>query len=368
VLFFSLYNCRQISTSLILPHHTSDSHTSQYYNRVNIENFLKNVGNLLGKGENRVLPVSMELKDKLKQVNETLRKQFPSLNKPSEIRQKLQKAGRFHQFAKFKKDELSQYLGEKSIVGVDGSVNSTKGTEKRVLSVFQALAKATRGGEKWAADVYTPLLEEEVEKEQQPARHARKRGTLLSNLEMEVAIQAMQDWQPKAMLMDGSLLHYHIDDMGKWESVQRVALEENVSVIGVAEEMGTSTLIHEFFPEHIGWADRDLLYGVLEVGEAFLLDESYFGGKMWRAVFRPSDSPVPVGLDGLIGQLSEQDDLIRLVYSLTPQQGRGIPYWLDIVDNQVRVTNALVQTMVEEYIDEDLRRRLLVTKRDERII
>jgi hypothetical protein len=330
---------------------------------------LKNVGNLLGKGENLVLPVSVELKNKLKQMNESLRKQFPSrFYQPSEIRQKLQKEGRFYHFDKFSKNELDRFLGEKSIVGVDGSVNSTKGTEKRVLSVFQALAKATRGGEKWAADVYTPLLEEEIEKEQELARHARKRGALLSNLEMEVAIQAMREWKPKAMLMDGSLLHYHIDDMGKWESVQRVALEEKVCVIGIAEEMGTSTLVHEIFPEYKGWTDRDLLYGVLDTGEAFLLDERYFGGKMWRAVFRPSDSPVPIGLDGIMGQIEEQLDLIRLVYTLTPRQGRGIPYWLDIVDNQVRVTNALMQTMVEEYIDEDLRRRLLVTKRDERII
>src|SRR5690242_5751693 len=136
MLFFSLYNCRQISTSLILPHHTSDSHTSQYYNRVNIENFLKNVGNLLGKGESHMLPVSVELKDKLKQVNKSLRKQYPSsFYPPSEIRQKLQKAGRFHQFDKFQKNELADWLGNKSIVGVDGSVNSTKGTEQRVLSV-----------------------------------------------------------------------------------------------------------------------------------------------------------------------------------------------------------------------------------------
>lgn len=316
-----------------------------------------------------MLPVSVELKNKLKEMNKSLRKQFPSqYYQPSEIRQKLQKAGRFHCFDKFPKNELDSLLENKSIVGVDGSVNSTKGTEKRVLSVFQALAKATRGGEKWSADVYTPLLEEEIEKEQEPARHARKRGALLSNLEMEVAIQAMREWKPKAMLMDGSLLHYHIDDMGKWETVQRVALEEQVSVIGIAEEMGASTLVHELFPEYKGWTDRDLLYGVLDVGEAFLLDERYFGGKMWRAVFRPSDSPVPIGLDGIMGQLDEQVNLIRLVYTLTPRQGRGIPYWLDIVDNQVRVTNALVQTMVEEYIDEDLRRRLLTTKRDERII
>lgn len=324
---------------------------------------------MLGKGESLLLPVSIELKNKLKEVNESLKEQFPNrFFQPNEIRQKLQEAGKFYQITKLTEQELKAWLGEKSIIGVDGSVNSTKGTEKRVLSVFQALAKATRGGEKWAADVYTPLLEEEVEKEQEPARHARKRAAILSTLEMEVSIQAMQEWKPKAMLMDGSLLHYHIDDMGKWETVNRVALEESVAVIGVAEEMGTSTLVKELFPDYNGWTDRDLLYGVLEVGEIFLLDERLFGGEFWRAILRSSDSPVPIGLDGLVEQLDDRLALIRLVYTLTPAQGRGIPYWLDIVDNQVRVTNALVQTMVEEYIDEDIRRRLLVTKRDERII
>jgi hypothetical protein len=316
-----------------------------------------------------MLPVSIELKNMLKQVNESLREQYPStFLQPSEIRQRLQEIGEFHSITKCNDQELKKWLGEKSIVGVDGSVNSTKGTEKRVLSVFQALAKATHGGEKWAANVYTPLLEEEVELEQEAARYARKRGAILSTLEMEVSIQAMREWQPKAMIMDGSLLHYRIDDMGKWETVHRVAMEEDVYIVGVAEEIGTSILVKKQFPEYSSWTDRDLLYGVLNVGEVYLLHERYSGEKMWKAILRPSNSPIPVGLDGLVGQLEERLALIRLVYTLTPQQGRGIPYWLDIVDNQVRVTNALVQAMVEEYIDEDIRRRILVTKRDERII
>ncbi len=316
-----------------------------------------------------MLPVSVELKEKLKQVNQALRVQYStSLLQPNEIRQKLEEVGKFEQVAKLTDQQIKDWLAKKCIVGVDGSVNSTKGTEKRVLSVFQALAKSSTGGEKWAADVYTPLLEEQVEREQEPARHARKRAAILSTLEMEVAIQAMREWKPKAMLLDGSLLHYQIDDMGKWETVQRVAMEEGVFLVGVTEEMGTSTLVKELYPTYSGWTDRDLLYGVLKVGEVYLPDERHFGGKMWRAIFRPTDSPVPIGLDGLIGQLVERLPLIQLVYTLTPRQGRGIPYWLDIVDNQVRVTNALVQTMVEEYIDEDLHRRLLSTKRDERII
>ena len=57
-----------------------------------------------------------------------------------------------------------------------------------------------------------------------------------------------------------------------------------------------------------------------------------------------------------------------MIYTLTPEQGRGIPYWLDIVDNQVRVTNPLVQTLVEQYIDPEIRHRILMLKRNDRMI
>jgi hypothetical protein len=79
-------------------------------------------------------------------------------------------------------------------------------------------------------------------------------------------------------------------------------------------------------------------------------------------------SPDPIGVDGLMEQKEHKYELLKLIYSLTPEQGRGIPFWLDIVDNQVRVTDALVQTMIEQYIDPDLRHRLFDAKRKQRII
>jgi hypothetical protein len=318
-----------------------------------------------------LLSVSEELKRKLKKVNESLRKVYPiSSLDTSAIRDRLSKIGNFYKLEKWKDKELKNWLNGKTLVGVDGSVNSTKGMQTRTLSVFQALAKGTKGEEKWEADVVTPLLMPEEEKEEgKAAREAKQRGTILSILEMEVAKFAMKEWEPKAILMDGSLLHYYIDDMETWIKVAEIAKQYQVFITGVAEEIGTHSLVKEVFPEYRNWSDRDLLYGILQVGEVFEWEGwSPSGSQMWKIVMRSSRSPQPIGIDGILSQKEQRLDLARLVYTLTPEQGRGIPFWLDIVDNQVRVTDPLVEMMVEEYIDPDLRYRLFGQKRSERVI
>ncbi|MRG27038.1 DNA double-strand break repair nuclease NurA [Laceyella tengchongensis] len=317
-----------------------------------------------------MLPVSEELKEKLKKLNQSLRALYPEeAFDEHKIRERLQKVGTFHQIDKWPDGELRDFLQGGALIGVDGSVNSTKGSQMRTLSVFQALAKGTRGEEKWAADVYTPLLEEEEAGDGQAAREAKKRGTLLSQLELKVAREAVLEWEPRVVLMDGSLLHFWIDDAESWERLAQLAEEKGTLMIGVSEEIGTRGLVRELFPEYSAWSDRDLLYGVLKPGEAFEWEGwSPAGSQMWKMAFRSSRSPQPIGLDGLMSQGKERLALVRLIYSLTPEQGRGIPFWLDIVDNQVRVTNPLVETMVEQYIDADLRHRLLSMKRSDRMI
>ncbi len=318
-----------------------------------------------------MLPVSDELKGKLKQVNQSLKEAYPaSAFDEQRIREKLGQIGTFYQIEKWEEGKMRDWLKGQTLVGVDGSVNSTRGTQKRTLSVFQALAKGTRGEEKWAANVYTPLLDDNGEPEEgQEAREARKRGAILSRLEMDVTVQAITEWAPGVVMLDGSLLHFYIEDPTKWKQVAQTAEKKGSLLIGVSEEIGTRGLARELFPEYPVWSDRDLLYGVLRVGEAFeWQDWSPSGSGMWKMAFRSSKSPQPIGLDGLVSQQEVRLDLVRLVYSLTPEQGRGIPFWLDIVDNQVRVTDALVQMMVDQYIDPELRHRLLIPKRSERVI
>lgn len=319
----------------------------------------------------RMLPISEELKEKLQNINRSLREVYPQQNiKQAELRERLSSVGEFFSFEKWQPEKWKNWLGDRTLVGVDGSVNSTPGSPLRTISVFQALAKSTHGEEKWAADVQTPLLPGNVTRmESQAAREAQLRGAVLSSLELRIALQAMQEWRPRVVMMDGSLLHFLIDDHEGWSHVSEWAQSHDIYMLGVAEEIGTYRLVQEVLPEHSTWSDRDLLYGLLEIGEAFIWEDwSPAGSQMWKMAMRTSQSPIPVGLDGLKSQKDVATALVQLAYSLTPEQGRGIPFWLDIVDNQVRVTNPLVQTLIEEYIDPDIRHHVLMLKRSDRII
>ncbi|PTM54839.1 DNA double-strand break repair nuclease NurA [Desmospora activa] len=318
-----------------------------------------------------MLNVSEELKHRLKEANRELRRVYPSdVFEPKSIREQLTRMGRFSSVRKWTGQEMKAWLGSGSLVGVDGSVNSTPGAHPHVLSVFQALAKGTRGEEVWDADLYTPLLDGgESGEEGELAREAKHRGRLLAGLEIDVARETIRRWQPPVIMMDGSLLHFWIDHPEAWEVLAQEAQAANVLLIGVSEEIGTRSLARKLFPEQTACADREVLFGVLQPSEVYVSEAlNPSGPALWKAVLRSSKSPQPVGVDGLLSQQESQADLLRLVHTLTPAQGRGIPLWLDIVDREVRVTDALVTALVEQYIDPDLRHRLLVPKRKDRVL
>lgn len=316
-----------------------------------------------------MLPVSDELKQKLQETNRKLRQAYPAeAFDTRQIRDSLHQVGKFRKIEKWPSKKLKEWLRGGTLVGVDGSVNSTPGSYPHTLSFFQALAKGTSGEEYWAAELYTPLLEpDEDGVDGRLAREANRRGTILSGLEMDVALEAIQKWSPRVVMMDGSLLHFRIDDADRWSYLVEEALKRDILLVGVSEEIGTSSLARLLFPHHPAWSDRDLFYGVLEVGEVYEAKEELdTNGQLWKSVLRSSVSPQPIGVDGLVEQEKYRGELIRLVYTLTPRQGRGIPFWLDIIDTQVRVTDPLVKAMVEKYIDPDLQHRLLLPKRSER--
>ncbi|MDR6227127.1 DNA double-strand break repair nuclease NurA [Desmospora profundinema] len=318
-----------------------------------------------------MLNVSEELKRRLQEANRELRRVYPSgVFEPRLIRERLARIGRFSPIRKWTGGQMNAWLAGGSLVGVDGSVNSTPGTHPHTLSVFQALAKGTRGEEHWDADLYTPLLDtDEAGEEGELAREAKQRGRLLAGLEIGVAREAIRRWKPRVIMMDGSLLHFWIDQPEAWEALAEEAEKAGVLLVGVAEEIGTRTLARRLFPDGTACADREILFGVMQSGEVFLselLNPS--GPALWKAVICSSSSPQPVGVDGLLSQEGDREELLRLVHTLTPAQGRGIPLWLDIVDREVRVTDPLVAALVEKYIDPDLRHRLLVPKRKDRVL
>lgn len=311
-----------------------------------------------------MLNIHGEMVEKMKKMDEVLQKNFLYLyNEPKEIRQKLQKF--FVQIRQLEKKDsriLSNWLENKQAGAVDGSVNRTKGDEPYVIYMFQALAKTMSGKEVRKFAIYCPLLDEKQKEEESQLIRTKQ----MSSLELAAAKQLLEEERLKILLMDGSLTHYQIEAKREWEELKKAALEKNVLLAGVSESVRTRQLVKKDAEwEKIYPLDRDLLFGVLEQGEMVIGGEGK--GDVFNTWLRPSSSPDIIGVDVLNEQKEYIEDICQFIYMLTPKHGRGIPLFLDIVDKEVRLTDAVVEALVEQYISPELKQRFFVSKRSERL-
>jgi len=58
--------------------------------------------------------------------------------------------------------------------------------------------------------------------------------------------------------------------------------------------------------------------------------------------------------------------MAKLIVTLTPENSRGVPLFLDIVDKEVKITDDLIEALLERYLDRDIYERLFVSERDKR--
>jgi len=160
----------------------------------------------------------------------------------------------------------------------------------------------------------------------------------LAALEVKVATEAIRLWKPRLMLMDGGLLLF--DTLPGWSELTSLAAETGTLVVGVIEEIATAELAPRL---HLGQQqiyDRELLYGLLNSGEVFILDEKRPIKKEYRTAFtRFSSRPAATACDFLPGT-SDEDILncLHLLYATTGGTGRGIPFLVDLVDRKVRLS------------------------------
>ncbi|MFO7819930.1 MAG: DNA double-strand break repair nuclease NurA [Halanaerobacter sp.] len=333
-----------------------------------------------------MLEITAQLKESLKDCNQCLREKY---NYRSEVNgaklRKLieQELGVFEVLDKLGQERLKEWTKPGSVIGVDGSVNTLGKIYPHYLSVLQGLAKNTIKSEDEIIkhEVFSPLIEsdrekifkklnkEEVDNAQEAA--GKIRTSLLADLEVKVAYESIRRWQPQLIMMDGSLSRYKFQAEESWEQLVELALQEDVLLIGVIEEVGThkisESLREELPPKMQNMYDRELLFGLLEQREMMKIDNIALTHGFKKAFFRSSRDPGVIGLDILKEQQSELDFAAQVVDALTPQDGRGIPIWLDIVDNEVRISNKMLDAMVDNYIDADLKQKLFHSKRNDRI-
>lgn len=278
---------------------------------------------------------------------------------------------------KLENKHLALYEAKGGIVGVDGSTNKIGGAYPHFVEAFQGLAKSTLIKEEpiFKANIYTPLfsdteiniLEEDEEKQTQT------RNKLLANIEVEVAIESIKKSKPYAILMDGSLIRYYIYSYDLWMKLRQECEAEGILLVGVIKDIKTSIVGDKLTKTYSDLKtkvyDRELLFGILDYGEMIVIDDEANKKKEsgYSSVFmRSSMAPTVIGMDIIDSQKEYLEEMSRLVFTLTPENSRGVPLWLDLVDKEVQISDAIMKGLMERYMDRGIYERFFISERAKR--
>lgn len=197
-----------------------------------------------------------------------------------------------------------------------------------------------------------------------------QRNIRLSTLEVEAAIESVEALKPCAILMDGGLIRYNIYAYDKWMKLRNICEEKNIILVGVIKDIKTNIIGSRLLEEEgNSFYDRELLFGKLDYGEAiFIKDEvNKKDPEGYSSIFlRSSLAPTVIGMDIIDSQKSYMEEMAKLVLSLTPENSRGVPLWLDIVDSEVKISDEIMKALVERYMDREIYERFFISERDKR--
>ena len=272
---------------------------------------------------------------------------------------------------------LALYETKGGIVGVDGSTNRMGGAYPHFVDIFQGLAKSTIINNKgiFKSDLYTPLFSEKeknilAEDEQEIAE---QRNKLLANIEVEVALEAAKKYKPYAILMDGSLIRYNIYSYDSWINLREECEKQGIILVGVIKDIKTSIIGDKLKEVYSNISadvyDRELLFGQLQYGEMIIINDEVNkkNREGYSSIFmRSSLQPTVIGMDIIDSQKEHLEEMGKLVFTLTPENSRGVPLWLDIVDKEVQISDGIMRGLMEKYMDRDLYERFFISERAKR--
>lgn len=325
--------------------------------------------------------INEDLKEKIIYLNKMLSEKYNdllSLDK-SFLREFIQNnVGPITKIEKLTIEELTNYAVKGGILGVDGSNNRLGGDYPHFVEIYQGLAKSTIHKDKpiYKTDFYTPLYSEKKDSVLEDVVEGDEsiRQRKLSTIEVEVALEGVRKLKPYAVIMDGSLIRYHIESYDIWSQLKKECEERGIILIGVIKDIKTSIIGDLFIKDKsLGikecFYDRELLYGILEYGEMIPIkpDVSNKTEHGFSSLFmRSSDEPTVIGMDILDSQRYYIEEMARLVFSLTPKDGRGVPLWIDIIDSEVKIPDKMIRGLLENYLDREILEMFFISERDKR--
>ena len=309
-----------------------------------------------------------DLEGQLKEVNTNLKNKYDfifNLNKDAFRKELTNNVGRLIKMEKFPKEKLSKY---KRTVGVDGSNNRSGGAFPHFIEIFQGLAKSTDGNEIYKNKVYTPTLNDIYDDKNLSQKY-------LATIEIETALEYIDEYDFDYLMMDGGFIRYKINCLDLFTELREKCEAKNIILFGVIKDLKTNVIARSLEIDESIY-DREILFNRLITGEALLIRNEInkkfikdgLGEGFSSAFMRTAKFPGAVGLDILDTQEKYLEEIASLVYTLTPMSSRGVPLWLDIVDKDVKITDEILTTLLEEYLDRDVYERFFISERDKRTL
>lgn len=325
--------------------------------------------------------IHQELKEKIFGLNNVLSNKYEailSLDRKTMRNFIKDYIGDIIQMKKLSNKHLAIYETKGGIVGVDGSTNKMGGAYPHFIEFFQGLAKSTlhKNEPIFKAEINTPLSSSNRKKnilEKDEKIIDEKRNIMLATIEVEVALESIEKFKPYAILMDGSLIRYSIYCNSLWMQLREECEKQGILLVGVIEDIKTSVIgdkLGKIDPSmDIESYDRELLFGQLDYGEMIVIKDRVNKKKEegYSSIFmRTSLAPTVIGVDIIDSQSEYLEEMGRLVFTLTPENSRGIPLWLDLVDQEVKISDAIMKGLMEEYLDRDIYERFFIAERSKR--
>ncbi|WP_295147846.1 DNA double-strand break repair nuclease NurA [uncultured Peptoniphilus sp.] len=309
-----------------------------------------------------------DLESQLKEVNTNLKNKYDfifNLDNDSFRKELTNNVGRLIKMEKFPKEKLSKY---KRTVGVDGSNNRSGGAFPHFIEIFQGLAKSTDGNEIYKNKVYTPTLNDTYDDKNLSQKY-------LATIEIETALEYIGKYDFDYLMMDGGFIRYKINCLDLFTELRETCESKNIILFGVIKDLKTNVIARSLEIDESIY-DREILFNRLMTGEALLIKNEInkkfikdgLGEGFSSAFMRTAKFPGAVGLDILDTQEKYLEEIASLVYTLTPMSSRGVPLWLDIVDKDVKITDEILTTLLEEYLDRDVYERFFISERDKRTL